>query len=501
MCGSKAILLGITCVIRNAVAMTALQVAEGLQASLSSGSSIFLSSNVQYSEQITPRWDVYEPPTYQVAVKPALIEDVKAIVSIHIQYASTNKLPFLATGGGHGYTTTLGSLQNGLVLDMGNFKTMELNSTTNMLTIGGSIKSSDVTPMIQAAGKEFPVGQCTCVGLTGFTLGGGIGPYSSLYGPASDSVYEIEMVSGAGEILTVSKDQNPDLFWGMRGAGFNYGVVTSITYNVYDATNGGNAINADMTFTGAQNGTIWKIMESFVGKQPDQLSISAEINFSATSGIIILVNLLYAGPQEELDPLMQPFLDLQPSNLNISSITWHDIPSSFLYGASVQGCSVTGIEYIPYSVNLYQIDIDNLINAVNFMNTSMTLAPELQTATIALDMYAQGGFQRNTYTSSAFPYRDVVIFAQIDCFALDASATPALAQWGKEMRDILHQGSGKANLEVYVHFAHGDEGNAAWYTEHKLKQLKELKNKYDPNSLFSFYNPVLNTSSSSSIVG
>ncbi|KAF7923675.1 hypothetical protein BELL_0531g00010 [Botrytis elliptica] len=271
--------------------------------------------------------------------------------------------------------------------------------------------SLDVTPRIQAAGKEFPVGQCTCVGLARFTLGGDIGPYSSLYGPASDSVYEMELVFGAGEILTVSEDQNPDLFWVMRGAGFNYGVVTSIEYNVYDSTNGEKAIDADVTFTGAQNGTIWKIMESFVGKQPDQPSISAEINFSATSGIVILVNLLYAGPQEELDPIMQPFLDLQPSNLNISSIAWHDIPYSFPYGARVQGCSVTGIEYVPDSVNLYQIDIDNVINAVNLINTSMTLAPELQTVTIALDMYAQGGFQRNTYTSSAFPYRDIVIFA------------------------------------------------------------------------------------------
>lgn len=66
---------------------------------------------------------------------------------------------------------------------------------------------------------------------------------------------------------------------------------------------------------------------------------------------------------------------------------------------------------------------------------------------------------------------------------------------------MLQQESGKSNLEVYVHFAHGDEGNAAWYTEQKLEKLEALKNKYDPKSLFSFYNPVLNTSSLSYIVG
>ena len=120
--------------------------------------------------------------------------------------------------------------------------------------------------------------------MTGFTLGGGIGPYSGLYGTASDSVAEIEMVTGTGEILTVSQSQHPDLFWGMKGAGFNYGVVTAITYNVYNATNGGQAINADMTFAGSQNGSVWELARSFVGKHPKELAITFSIGYDATLG-------------------------------------------------------------------------------------------------------------------------------------------------------------------------------------------------------------------------
>lgn len=92
------------------------------------------------------------------------------------------------------------------------------------------------------------------------------------------------MVTGAGDILTVSATQNPDLFWGMRGAGFNYGVVTSLTYNVYDATNGGQAMNADMIFSGSQNGSVWQIARSFVGNQPKELSITFAIAYDATLG-------------------------------------------------------------------------------------------------------------------------------------------------------------------------------------------------------------------------
>lgn len=128
------------------------------------------------------------------------------------------------------------------------------------------------------------VAQCDCVGFTGATLGGGIGPYSGLYGAMSDSVSSIEMITGRGDILTVSADDYSDLFWGMKGAGFNYGIVTSLTYEVYDATNDGLAMNADMIFAGSQNGSVWALAQSFVGKQPKELTVTFSIEYDVGTG-------------------------------------------------------------------------------------------------------------------------------------------------------------------------------------------------------------------------
>ncbi|TVY87011.1 FAD-linked oxidoreductase, partial [Lachnellula willkommii] len=358
-------------------ALTGSQIAQDLKASLSAGSHVFLPSDPAYANETTARWEITAPPTYVVAVKPDSIVDVQKVVN----YASKNNVPFLATGGGHGYSNTLSALQNGLSLDMGNFSTIEINSTANTMKIGGSVRGTSVIAALQNAGKEMPVGQCTCIGMTGFTLGGGIGPYSGLYGTASDSVAEIEMVTGTGEILTVSQSQHPDLFWGMKGAGFNYGVVTAITYNVYNATNGGQAVNADMTFPGSLNGSM-----SIVG------------------------NFIYAGPRTALTSLIQPFLDLQPTLLNITTVPWKDVASSALYGATNQGCAGSGVEYVPYSVNLYQIDVPSMIAVVNFMNATMAATPDVQTALVALAQYAPSGFQLHADATSAFPYRDAVIF-------------------------------------------------------------------------------------------
>jgi hypothetical protein len=67
---------------------------------------------------------------------------------------------------------------------------------------------------------------------------------------------------------------------------------------------------------------------------------------------------------------------------------------------------------------------------------------------------------------------------------------PTIDSFGRTFRDLLQKSSGREQLEVYTNFAHGDEGPVAWYTEAHVLRLKELKRKYDPGSLFSFYNPV-----------
>lgn len=122
-------------------------------------------------------------------------------------------------------------------------------------------------------------------------------------------------------------------------------------------------------------------------------------------------NFIYAGSPEVGKELIQPFLALEPFNVNVSLIAWKDIPSSALYGATAQGCSASGIEYVPYSLNLYQIDVDNMISFVNFMNASMATEPEIQTAVVALAQYSSYGFHQHADSSSAFPHRGAVIFA------------------------------------------------------------------------------------------
>ncbi|KAH8697263.1 hypothetical protein BGW36DRAFT_427229 [Talaromyces proteolyticus] len=471
-------------------ALTGQQIAFALQAELSSGSEVVLTSNTSAypAKNFTPRYNIATPPTYTVAVKPALAVDVQKVV----QYALHNNASFLATGSGHGYSTSLDRLQAGIDLDLGFFNSIEIDTVAKTMTIGGSVSSNDLASALQAAGMEATLGQCGCIGYPGASLGGGIGPYSGLYGPMSDSLLSAEIITGRGQLLNVSSTQHPDLFYGLKGAGFNFGVATSLTYRIYPATNGGNAMLAQMIFPGALNQSVWQIVSNFTASnQPKELAIGLDARYvAAMGGMVVMANFIYIGPQSAGMKVIQPFLDLKPANLNISTVAWADIPFKAFYGGIAEGGCTAGAYYVPHSLNLYQIDVPNLVEVFNYMNKTLATNEVLQGVAIAMQQYAQYGFQLQDAKTSAWPYRDVVSFVQIDGVATNPSQLPAVGKYGRKIRDRLHHGSGRKDLQTYVHFANGNESPAALYSAAKLPGLRALKREYDPARLFSWYNPI-----------
>ncbi|KAK0701960.1 hypothetical protein B0T26DRAFT_865985 [Lasiosphaeria miniovina] len=462
------------------------QIVRDLQARLSPGSEIVLTSDPGYARDFTQRFAIATPPAYVVGVKPVAVSDVQAVV----RYSASKNVPFLATGGGHGYTFSLGRLESGIELDMSNFHSIDIDPAANTLTVGGAVQIGNVTAALLAAGRELPVGQCATVGLTGLTMGGGVGPYGGIHGAASDSLLSAEFVTGTGDILNVSATRHADLFYGVKGAGFNYGVATRLTYRVYPLTNNGDVMVVNTQFPGPLNGSVWELASRFVGRQPKELTLDFSLRWNASSGgMVAWCSFYYVGPQAEGLRLIQPFLDLGPLNVEIHAARYDSISSVALYSAESVG-TIRGISFVPYSVNLYAIDPPSLISLFNYMNATMTGRPDLQTATLAWAQFSTYGFQLFPVESSAFPYRDVAVFFQYDGFGFNASQIPALDKFGKNVRSLMRPGSGRTDLEVYVHFGHGDEGPAAWYSAAKLPRLNALKAVYDPKNLFSYYNPV-----------
>ena len=106
--------------------------------------------------------------------------------------------------------------------------------------------------------------------MLGATLGGGVGRYQGLHGLIIDSLLSAQLVTADGRILEISEDSYPDLFWGIRGAGTNLGIVTSATYQIYRLTNNGLILNSDLVFTGDKVSAYFQTLDSF-GTLPAEL--------------------------------------------------------------------------------------------------------------------------------------------------------------------------------------------------------------------------------------
>lgn len=108
----------------------------------------------------------------------------------------------------------------------------------------------------------------------------------------ADSLLSVRLVTATGELITVSTTQNSDLFWGLRGAGMNYGIVVSATYKVYDLTNGGQIMNADFLFPLNESSSVFNYFKSFQNTLPAELALIFQTGYNAAFGGVNLLLLV-----------------------------------------------------------------------------------------------------------------------------------------------------------------------------------------------------------------
>lgn len=169
------------------------------------------------------------------------------------------------------------------------------------MTIGGATRFREIFEPLYSAGKEIrpsnkyrdsenvanisflATGASSCVGMLGATLGGGVGRYNGLHGMIADSLLSVRMVTGTGQMITASSTENTELFWGMRGAGFNYGIVMSATYRIYDLTSS-QVMNADFIFPANASTAVLNYLKSYETKLPSKLAFIVLIGYSESFG-------------------------------------------------------------------------------------------------------------------------------------------------------------------------------------------------------------------------
>lgn len=347
--------------------------------------------------------------------------------------------------------------------------------------------------------------------MTGVTLGGGIGPLTGVHGLSIDSLLSVEMVTGKGEILTASATQNPELFWGIRGAGFNFGIVTSATYRVYDTLNEGNVYNADLLYPSEVNGTIFKLLRTYQGTQDGKLTISIasslrnntvsthppqlhrtqpDLTYQPTIG----VSVIYFGPKADAEAQIKPFLDLKPTVSSISVVPWNKLVYTANFGADVFA-STKGVSADLSGYMLNDLSVDTLVSTYNkLMNFLLDNPAVADSGFWLLEKFSLNKTAAIPDDSTAYPWRKAVAYGFFEFnYAANETATTInkVDTFVKGLRSNLTNGCGNPDGSVYVNYARGGESKQAMYGAGKLPRLLALKNKYDPLNLFNKYNPLV----------
>ncbi len=237
---------------------------------------------------------LFQPQYDSLAPSAVAYVDGAHDVSTALAFARKYRLPVAARCGGHSYAGW--SSGSGLVLDVG--KLNGVSSSSGEATVGAGARLIDVYTGLADRGVTIPAGSCPTVGVTGLTLGGGIGVTGRAYGLTCDSLTGAEVVTADGTVRQVSASSDADLFWALRGGGGgNFGVVTSLSYRTHPAAE---CSYAFLSWPWSQAEQVVRSWQEWAPSAPDAMWADLHLLVWANGQYQLGTTVNYLGPQSEL---------------------------------------------------------------------------------------------------------------------------------------------------------------------------------------------------------
>jgi len=411
-------------------------------------------------------------------VRPLDVSDVIAAVN----FAREHDLLLSVRGGGHnvaGHATNDG----GIVIDLAEMKQIEVDPAGRTVRVGGGATWGDVDAATQPHGLATPGGVYSRTGIAGLTLGGGYGWLRSTYGLSCDNLIAAEVVTADGRLVHASATENPELLWGLRGGGGNFGIVTTFEFRLHPV---GPDVMFVFVFHDGRGEDAMKralrLYRDFSETAPDEANTIAALGqippdehfpeelhrtpFAAFGG-------LYVGPVDEGEKVLRPLRDLGAPLLDFSGVMPY-VEAQRAFDADYPD----GLRYYWKSLNLTRLDEDAIERIVRH-------ARQQPSPFSTTDLWHIGGaVKRAGPDESAFSGRDAAFLLSPEANWLDAADDEANLRW---VRDFVADMAPFSDGSRYLNFAgfqeEGDDMIRASYGAQHAR-LQALKRQYDPGNLF-----------------
>jgi FAD/FMN-containing dehydrogenase len=401
--------------------------------------------------------------------KPAVIgrcagtADVKACV----EFAREHDLLVSVKGGGHNFAGK-SVVEGGFMIDLADMRSMYVDPARLRARAGGGAKWIDFDSETQAFGLATTGGTVSDTGIGGLTLGGGIGWLAGRYGLTCDNLISAEVVLADGRIITASADENEDLFWGLRGGGGNFGVVTSFEYQLHSVSQvlAGPVIHPFPAAAG-----VLDFYSQFAQDIPDELTTGCVLMPSPEGFPVAAIVACWNGPFDEGERYLRPVREFGPPVADELQL----MPYAGIQTA-LDPMLPPGDRYYLKGPLIAEIT-DDLI-AVLIEHYERAPSPK---SFILLQQLGNAA-RRVDPAATAFGHREARWDLVIACGWADPADDEKHVRWVRE----VHDATAPFGLGVYVNSVlEDDRGEVeSAYQPETFRRLSALKAKYDPTNFF-----------------
>jgi len=396
-----------------------------------------------------------------------------ADVSRTVVFARDAGLELAVRGGSHSLAGH-GTSEGGVVLDLSAMKGLHIDPERRLAWAQAGLTAGEYTAAAAAHGLATPFGDTGSVGISGLTLGGGIGWLVRKYGLAIDALVSVEMVTADGRLIVASEKEHSDLFWAVRGGGGNFGVVTRFQFRLYPV---GMVLGGALFMPPTRE--VLQSLEPIAASAPEGLTtiaalmaappapfIPAELHGQPTLAIMFVFDGDPAAGQAALEPFRQvatPMAELVMP-----------MPYPGIY-------EMLKDAETPMLATHRSLFLDALDDAAVDTILEFTTAPDAPMAMVQLRILG-GAMTRVPAEATAFAHRDAAVMAIILTPIMDPSDAPRLQAWTQAFYEALRPGA----RGVYANFLEdeGEDRIREAYPDATYRRLAQVKRRYDPANLF-----------------
>jgi FAD/FMN-containing dehydrogenase len=402
--------------------------------------------------------------------RPALIARCAgpADVIAAVRFAREHELLVSVKGGGHNITGNA-VCEDGLMIDLSPMKSVRVDPVGRTARAEAGLTWGEYNRETQAFGLASTGGVVSTTGIAGLTLGGGLGWLHGKHGLSCDNLLSADIITADGRLLTVSGDQHPDLFWGLRGGGGNFGVVTSFEYRVHPV---GPVLAGMVIHPMSRAKEVLRFYRDFCRSCPDEMVAAAALMTSADGDPVAVIVAAYIGDLAAGEKAVTSLRKFGPPLVDTIAPTSYVALNTLFDAAFPYG----GVQR--YWKSSFLKDLGDDVLDIMISRSAKLLSPMSN----VLFFHLHGAATRVDRDATAFGLRDDQWDYDVISQWTDTAESAGHIQW---TRDFWTAVEPFASGQVYVNHLDAEEGTRirAAYT-HGYERLVTLKNKYDPTNLF-----------------